>query len=262
MQVATNTVGSAASVSVSLSVDETKVLLSEVPAVYNTQINEVLLTALALTCQQWREEKSLLIDLEGHGREELFDDVNLSRTVGWFTSIFPVRLDLGNNTNPRETLKSIREQLRQIPNRGIGYGILRYLSQDSTIIEQLKALPQAEISFNYLGQFDQVLSESSLFAAATESSDATSSLRNQRSYLLTINGLVIGGQLQMNWEYSAAVHQHSTIANLAEGFIEALRLLIADCQSSDAVSYTPSDFADVDLSQAQLDKVLAELDFN
>ncbi|BAZ30180.1 non-ribosomal peptide synthase [Cylindrospermum sp. NIES-4074] len=259
----TNILGSAATVSVSLSVAETKALLSEVPAVYNTQINEVLLTALALTCQQWRGETSLLIDLEGHGREELFEDVNLSRTVGWFTSIFPVRLDLGNTTtNPGEALKAIKEQLRQIPSGGIGYGILRYLSQDSTIIEQLKALPQAEISFNYLGQFDQVLSESSLFASATESSGTNYSLRDRRSYLLQINGSVIGGQLQLNWQYSEAVHRHSTIATLAQGFIEALRLLIAHCQSPDAVSYTSSDFTDVDLSQAQLDKVLAELDFD
>ncbi|MGH7999038.1 MAG: amino acid adenylation domain-containing protein, partial [Brasilonema sp.] len=164
-----NTVASERTVSIALSVEETQALLQDVPTAYRTQINDVLLTALVQTFAQWTGEHLLLVELEGHGREEIFDDVDLSRTVGWFTTHFPVLLDLEKASNPGEALKAVKEQLRGIPKRGIGYGLLRYLNGNKEITEQLQALPQAEVKFNYLGQFDQVLSSSSLFEPAQES---------------------------------------------------------------------------------------------
>src|SRR4029453_3910609 len=97
----------------------------------------------------------LLIDLEGHGREEIVEGVDLSRTVGWFTTIFPVLLQLEPTAALADALKSVKEQLRHLPKRGIGYGVLRYLSQDTEISEKLRTLPQAEVCFNYLGRVDQ-----------------------------------------------------------------------------------------------------------
>ncbi len=241
---------SAYTLTVSLTAEETQVLLQQVPAVYHTQMNDVLLTALVQTFSQWTGETSLLIDLEGHGREELFEDVDLSRTVGWFTTIFPVRLSLDSAfDSPGKALKSIKEQLRTIPNRGIGYGVLRYLSGDMEIREQFSRLPKAEVVFNYLGQFDQVLPQSSLFSFAQESSGSSRSLRSQRTHLLEVNGGLSEGRLQINWTYSNQLHSQSTVETLAQGFIEALRSLITHSQSSDAGGFTPSDFAEFQQSQ-------------
>ncbi len=253
-----NTVASAHNISVVLSVAETQALLQEVPSVYRTQINDVLLTALVQTFAQWTGASSLLVNLEGHGREEIFNEVDLSRTVGWFTSMFPVLLDLGDTSHPGEALKTVKEQLRRIPNRGIGYGLLRYLSDRPETVESLSQLPKAEVVFNYLGQFDQTLSESSLFRLAQESSGPERSLRDKRSELLEINGFVVGSQLRVDWTYSQAIHCQSTIERVAQGFLDALRSLIAHCQSPNAGGYTPSDFPLTTLNQHQLNTLLQQ----
>ncbi len=224
-----NTVARSSTVSVALSVAETQALLQDVPAAYQTQINDVLLTALVQAYKQWTGSSFLLVDLEGHGREEIFDDVDLSRTVGWFTTIFPVLLHLEANNNPGEALQAVKQQLQNIPNRGIGYGVLRYLCKDTEIIEQLQTRPSAEMRFNYLGQSDQVLAESSLFATALETKSASRSLNGKRSYLIDINGIVVGKKLQLDWTYSQSVHSRDTIEAIAESFIEALRSLITHC---------------------------------
>jgi amino acid adenylation domain-containing protein/non-ribosomal peptide synthase protein (TIGR01720 family) len=257
-----NTVASSAQVLVSLSVDQTQALLQEVPQAYNTQINDVLLTALVQTFARCIGRQSLLIDLEGHGREQLFENIDVSRTVGWFTTLFPVLLELKEIDRPGETLKSIKEQLRRIPNRGIGYGLLRYLSRDSAIRQELQAWPQAEVSFNYLGQLDQVLSRSPLFTLSRESIGPLRSPQGQRSHLLEINGFVVEGRLQLEWTYSRNFHKQSTIEHLAQEFINALQALIAHCQSPDAGGYTPSDFPNIELSQEKLDQILAEINLD
>ena len=201
----------------------------------------------------------MLIDLEGHGREDILPGVDLSRTVGWFTTIFPALLELGEASGPGEDLKSIKERLRGIPQRGIGYGLLRYMSGDPGIAEKLRALPQAEICFNYLGQFDQVLPADASFAPARESSGPAQRGLEIPLHKIEINGLVAGGRLRMDWRYSENVHRRATIERLAKGFIEALRLLIQHCLSPGAGGHTPSDFREARLSQEELDDLLAEL---
>jgi amino acid adenylation domain-containing protein/non-ribosomal peptide synthase protein (TIGR01720 family) len=247
-----NIQASSQTVAVSLSEEETRALLQEAPKAYHTQINDVLLTALAQACARWTGVRSLLIDLEGHGREELFEDVDLSRTVGWFTVVFPVLLELGEASGPGETLKTIKEQLRRVPNHGIGYGLLRYLSREKEIAEKLRARPQAQVSFNYLGQLDQVLPEPAPFGPAGEPTGPAHSPRGNRRYLLEVNGSVVGGQLRLFWTYSENVHRRSTIESLAQECVEALRLLIAHCQSPEAGGYTPSDFPLARLDEQKL----------
>ncbi len=254
-----NTEASASTVLVSLSPEETQALLQEVPPVYNTQINDVLLTALVQVFGEWTGVRSLLLDLEGHGREEIFDDVDLSRTVGWFTTVFPILLDLGEKSHLGEALKSVKEQLRRIPNRGIGYGLLRYLSDDKEIAAKLRELPQAEVIFNYLGQLDQVWSESSLFLPAKESIGPAHSLKGSRRYLLEVNGFVIRSQLKLLWTYSKNVYKRATVKRLAQDFLQALRSLIAHCQSPEAGGYTPSDFQKAKVNQKDLDQLLAQI---
>ena len=248
-----NTVALAQTVSVSLSVEQTRALLQEVPSAYRTQVNDILLTALVQTFTQWTGEHSLLVDLEGHGREAIGEDIDLSRTVGWLTTIFPVLLTWEGNSNLGEALKAIKEQLRGIPNRGIGYGILRYLSEDVAV-----NMSQAEVRFNYLGQFDQVLPESSLFKLVYPAPGMSRSPRGERYYLLDIIGFVLEGQLQLEWTYSEQIYQRTTVERLAQGFVEALRSLITHCQSS-AGGYTASDFPEANLSQKNLEQFLTKI---
>jgi amino acid adenylation domain-containing protein/non-ribosomal peptide synthase protein (TIGR01720 family) len=249
-------VASEAQVSVFLSVEETQTLLQEVPQAYRTQINDILVTALVQSLANWIHSPRFLIDLEGHGREELFVDVDLSRTVGWFTSIFPAFLDLGTVSNsPGEDIKSIKEQLHHIPNKGLGYGLLKYLN--SEVAEQLQALPQAEILFNYLGQFQQILSDELLLGDAPESSGPARSPLGKRQYLFEINSSVQEGQLQVSWAYSTNLHQRTLVEQLAQNFITALSTLIKHCQSPDAGGYTPSDFSLANLAQGTLDQIVA-----
>lgn len=226
-----NTEASTRSVTVSLTQEETRALLQEVPAIYHTQISEVLLTALVQAVSQWTGMRSVLIDLDSHGREEVIENVDISRTVGWFTSLFPVQFELGEVHTQADALMSIKEQLRRVPKRGIGYGLLRYCCGDQAIVEKLRALPQAEIFFNYLGQFDQILPESSPFRFARESYGPTNSLLGTRTHLLQIVGKVIGGQLQLIWLYSENAHRQTTVEQLAQRFVEALRLTLVHCQS-------------------------------
>ena len=254
-----NTVSSAQTVLVSLDVEETQALLREVPRAYQTQINDVLLTALAQTFAQWTGERILLLDLEGYEREEVFEDMDLSRTVGWFTPVFPVLLDLGEAEGPGEALMLVKEQLRRIPNKGDNYGVLRYLSGDAEIARKLCALPQPEVIFNYLGQLDQVLSESPVFGPALESSGPHRSPRGVRHHLLEVAGSISGDRLQLTWTYSRNLHRCSTVEGLAQEFVEALRALIAHCQSPDAGAYTPSDFAKFEWSEEYFEDIAAEI---
>jgi amino acid adenylation domain-containing protein/non-ribosomal peptide synthase protein (TIGR01720 family) len=255
----TNTEASARTVSLRLDEDETRALLQEVPAAYNTQINDVLLTALVQTFARSTGERRLLIDLEGHGREEIFEGVDLSRTVGWFTSVFPVLLELQARDVSGEALKSIKEQLRTIPNHGIGHGLLRYLAEDSQIEKRLGELPQAEVCFNYLGQWEPVPAENPSLAQAQESAGSPRSGDGQRSYLHDVSASVINGQLKMNWTYSKNIHNRTTIEGLAQSYRTYLRLLIEHCQSPDAGGFTSSDFPTANLSQKELDKLVAKI---
>ncbi|MBD1883776.1 non-ribosomal peptide synthetase [Microcoleus vaginatus] len=243
-----NAVAQSRIVSVAIAAEDTNVLLHEVPKVYRTQINDVLLAALAWAFAQWTREQSLLVDLDGHGREDIFPDADVSRTVGWFTSVFPVLLSIGEASTPADGLKAVKEQLRAIPNRGMGYGLLRYLA-GGEISQKLISLPPAEVSFNYFGQFDQVLPESSLFALSGESVGQPFSPEGNRSYLIEINGFVAGGQLRMDWTYSEEIHRRSTVENLAQKFAEALRAIALASQEPEAVGCTPSDFAEFKWSQ-------------
>jgi len=254
-----NNVASERTIAVSLSDAETNDLLKEVPSVYHTQINDVLLTALTKAYYRLTGSRRLLVELEGHGREDLFEDVDLSRTVGWFTLVYPVLLDLKNSRTPGDALKTIKEQLRQIPNHGIGYGLLRYLTGNIEITKQIQTIPKAEICFNYLGQFDQIVANSNIFGPAHESKGSDRSALGKRSHLIEINGSIVGGRLQLEWSYSENLHRRSTIERLAQNFIEELRAIISHCKSPEAGGFTPSDFKLTRLDQKKLDKVMKRL---
>ncbi|MBV9788346.1 MAG: amino acid adenylation domain-containing protein, partial [Chloroflexi bacterium] len=252
-----NPESSARTVVVKLSVDETSKLLTEVPEAYRTQINEVLLTALARAFVTWTGSQSLLVNLEGHGREALFADHDVSRTVGWFTSIYPVLLELEATDKIGPMLQAVKEQIRRIPQRGVSYGLLRYLA-DPAIKAQMAALPQAQVSFNYLGQFDQAPSPDLLLKQVAEAIGSVHGAQGRRSHLLEINGLVAAGQLQFGWTFSEQIHRRETVEQLAQTFVSTLQAIINGAHTPDAASYTPSDFPLANLNQQQLSAIAAK----
>ena len=240
------------SVDTRLDAERTRQLLQQAPAVYRTQVNDLLLTALAKVLCEWTGAESALVQLEGHGREDLFDDVDLSRTVGWFTSMFPVRLTPGAGVET--SIKGIKEQLRAIPNKGIGYGLLRYLgSAEAQAV--LGGAAQPKVTFNYLGQFDNNFDEDALWVPATEDKGAGQDERAPMANTLTIDGRVYQGQLSLTWTYSGDVFEDATIHALARAYEEALAELIDHCLNHPSGGLTPSDVPLAGLSQTHLDNL-------
>src|SRR5262249_21775994 len=186
---------------------------------------------------------------EGHGREEIGPAIDVSRTVGWFTSLFPVRLTVPTDADEASTLKAVKEQLRAVPQRGFGYGGLRYLSA-SAVCERLRALPQPEIGFNFLGDFDTSPSDTSLFRLVTDDSGPPRSPRATRAHVLDVNAAILDGRLQIEWSGSSGLFLPATIDRVATMYLDALRQLIAHCLEPDAGGLTPSDVPGVRLSQA------------
>jgi len=247
---ATGLVASSRTVTVELDEAETRALLTELPSAYGTQVNDALLAALAATLA--RPGGALWVDLEGHGREEVVPAVDLSRTVGWFTTLFPVALAV-DSTAPGALLQSVKEQLRAIPDRGFGYGLLRYL-RGGEAAALLAALPAPRVSFNYLGEFDGSF-EGGLFAPAAEPSGAAQSPRQRRPHALAVSLLVASGRLRVDWSYSADLCDRGTIERLAAAYAASLRELIAHCRAA-GTGDTPAGFSRADLEA----DVLAELD--
>ncbi|WP_458371446.1 non-ribosomal peptide synthetase [Pseudomonas lactis] len=240
----------AKTVSVRLDAERTRQLLQQAPSAYRTQVNDLLLTALARVLCHWSGQASALIQLEGHGRETLFDDIDLTRSVGWFTSAYPLRLT--PQAEQGDSIKAIKEQLRGVLHKGLGYGVLRYLADD-LCKQSMAALPSAQITFNYLGQFDQSFGTEALFHPLEESAglahDPDAPLPNE----LSIDSQVYGGELVLRWTFSRERHDQQVIRDLAEAYLAELHSLIAHCLQDDAGGLTPSDFPLAHLTQVQLD---------
>nr|WP_026423720.1 non-ribosomal peptide synthetase [Actinokineospora inagensis] len=234
-----NTTASERSVTVTLTEDETTALLREVPDAYRTQVNDVLLTAFGSALADWTGRRETLVHLEGHGREDLFDRVDLSRTVGWFTTMFPVVLGgfaNGANGDWGGALKSTKETLRAIPRRGIGYGALRHL-----VGADLRG--DADVSFNYLGRFD---------GTAELALDAHP--ESPRPHVLDVVGQVERGRLAITVYYSENLHRAATATAFAESIAAALRGIVKHCAEGGR-GRTPSDFPLVRLEQSTVDSL-------
>jgi len=245
----------AQTVSVRLDAQQTRQLLQQAPAAYRTQVNDLLLTALARVVCRWTGDASSLIQLEGHGRETLFDDIDLTRSVGWFTSAYPLRLNplnAADDASRGDSIKAIKEQLRQVPHKGLGYGVLRYLA-DETCRRSMAALPEASITFNYLGQFDQSFADDALFKPLDAHVGPTHDEHAPLPNALSIDGQVYGGELVLRWTFSSERFEPGNIETLANAYLQELAGLIAHCLSDEAGGLTPSDFPLTNLTQPQLD---------
>ncbi|MCW2917361.1 MAG: non-ribosomal peptide synthetase [Actinomycetia bacterium] len=248
---AQNTVSSVNTVLVTLSEAETRALLREVPKAYRTQINDVLLCVLTQALAPWVGQRRVQVELESHGREDVPADLDLSRTVGWFTSFHPVSLDLGAADDQGVMLKRIKEQLRAVPRGGLGYGLLRYLAGHL-------AVPRPDVAFNYLGQFDQSFRAEALWEPATESTGPMHDPGEPRENVLDITAVISAARLEVAWSHSTNLHRESTIAAVADRFVGCLRELIAHCMTPGTGGCTPSDFPLAALDQAALDRVLED----
>ncbi len=217
-----NLVGSAQFLRMELDAAETEALLRRALAAHGCRIDDLLLAALALALREWTGRESHLIHLEGHGREPAESGLDLSRSVGWFTTLYPVRLDLRGAAEATRALGAVTAQLAAIPGRGLGYGAGRFL-QDPPLWREAPA----EICFNYLGQFDGLVGPDAPFAPAEESVGFLASPRARRVHLVEVNGLVTGGSLRFEWHYPEAILQRATVERLAARHLAHLRALIA-----------------------------------
>ncbi|MNG60432.1 Linear gramicidin synthase subunit B [compost metagenome] len=240
----------AVTLAVQLDRSQTQRLLQVAPGAYRTQINDLLLTALTRAVGQWTARQHVALQLEGHGREALFDDVDLTRTVGWFTSLFPLRLDIEPDLGAG--IKRVKEQLRQIPEKGLGFGVLRYLSDSAPLLAE-QAMPR--ITFNYLGQFDGSFDDAAagLFAPAGEGSGEDKDGETPLGNWLTVNSQVYDNRLSMGWTFSRELFDPADIQALADSCQRELIAVIDHCCSGLHHGVTPSDFPLADLDQQQLD---------
>ncbi len=243
----------------SLNSEETGLLLNEANQAYNTQMNELLIAALVKAYKHWSGNESLLLALEGHGREDIFDDVDISRTVGWFTSLFPAKIDLKGLYAEDEIIRHIKEQLRTIPQKGLGFGLLRYLSENPEIKKALsKQTPR--IVFNYLGQFGQQSQGINTFEAVNDLTGCERARNNSREFLLDISSSVKNNTLHLQIAYSTELFKGEKINHFLWLILEELKNIISHCVSVKNQTYTPSDFTDVDLEDDEISDLLDELE--
>ncbi len=254
-----NTEATAAHVECSLTRDETQQLIHTLPQSTHFGLNDLLLTALVQTIRSWSGSHQVLVDLESHGRVPLFDDLDLSRTVGWFTNLYPVLFSIGRADDNVTDLSRVSTQLDQIANEGIGHGLLRYLCQEAQIVDALAAQPQAEISFNYLGQTDGNLAASALWQRVSIVDGTSRSPQAVRPHMIEVNCWVAQNQLVVRWGYSQSLHHRTTLQTVAEQYMQYLRsLLVYGTQSATAAAELAIDL-DVTLNADELDDLLLEL---
>lgn len=237
----------------------TKLLLGKVHQVFNTDMNDWLLAVLAQTICEWSGGEKILIGLEGHGREPISPDIDLTHTVGWFTNMYPVLLEPGQHADETALLRSVKEQLRNIPDKGIGYGALRYL-HPSPEINHMLAIPSYDIVFNYLGQQDNTFTGNNWFCDAEESGGPAVSGENAFTGKLEITASVVNGELIMAWTYNLHHYKATTIRQLAAGYKKLLDQLITIVKDKQYGLPTPADFGLNGLVHfRQLDRFLGAL---
>jgi non-ribosomal peptide synthase protein (TIGR01720 family) len=223
--------GECETVSFQLSAANTERLLTRSHRAHHTEINDLILTAFGLALKEWHGNAATLIALEGHGREPLDADIDLSRTVGWFTCLYPFSLSLPDGDLGSQ-IEHVSRSLRSVPRKGLGFGILSHLTPDDSQSE-LTALGRCRISFNYLGRFNE--EDGDPFFAAPESCGQTVGARLTRVHDLDVSGIVAGGQLSVSTVFHPQRHRRETIVSLMTAFERHLLEVIGHCMSGEEV---------------------------
>ncbi|MES1241663.1 MAG: amino acid adenylation domain-containing protein [Acidobacteriota bacterium] len=208
-----------------LPAEEAQILTQKVTRALRSDVQEILLTALGQALAWWTGGRRFLIDVEGLGREPLRDDVDLSRTVGWFTSSYPLLLELPETADPAVGLESVRDAMRAVPARGLGYGMLRYMAGLEDVAARLRAQPQPELAVVYLGQAADGPAEAGRFQPAPEAAGPARHPRGVRGRLLSLSVQTGREGLQLAVSYSENLHRRATIETLAQTFFSKLRRL-------------------------------------
>lgn len=246
-----------ATITVSLNSAQTGNLLQTILKKYNAQINDILLTALLMGYARWKGGRSLLIHLENHGREPFNNTIDLSRTIGWFTSIYPLYLDFGKKYEMADQINTIKEQIAQIPSKGMGYGVLRF--NNSMFAKEVKKLDTIGLLFNYLGQFDAQVEGEQNFTPADQAVGPDRGLELNRMSLIDVSGSIASGKLTMHFIYSTKQFERQSMELFAHGFINALQQIITQADKPQKSSVSASDFKRSGLDNKKLGKVLGKL---
>ncbi|MCO7227535.1 non-ribosomal peptide synthetase, partial [Pleionea sp. CnH1-48] len=232
----------------SLEASATQKLLGQCQKTYRTQINELLLAALSLAFYRWSGEESLRLYMEGHGRTCPDNSIDLTRTIGWLTSVFPVSLNVKEN-DIANAICDIKEQYRQMPNSGLSFGVFKHMVNDADI----NALPDPELVFNYLGQLDRVLEDEGVLQPAYESCGNSVSLRRHSAYSLILNAQVENQRMQFRLMFDKEHYQEDKLADFLSALETSLLEIIEHCCSVNFGSYTPSDFPLAQASREDLE---------
>ncbi len=252
-----NTTASAAIVTSRLDREHTRKLLQELPGEARASVEEILLTALALAHRTFTGSSLMVLELESHGRFS-DDTIDLSRSVGFFTSLYPARIELPAGDEPGAALKAVKEQLRSVPEGGLSYGIWRYLHPDAQLRQRLVPETRIPLLFNYLGQLDSAAAQGPFRGLISDVAGATRAAANQRTHLLEVNAYVTGGELVVDWEYSRHLHQERSMKRLSQAFERSVQRLLGIPAAGENV-LSPSDFPAARVQAKDLNNLLARL---
>ncbi len=253
-----NDIASCDVVRIELSEEETSSLLRDAHKAYNTEVNDLLLTALMRTLQDCTGRSDVVFDLEAHGREDVIDGVDISRTVGWFTTLYPVNLAIDRGEDIGTHIKYVKERLHTIPHKGFNFCVLKYIGDGLKVDKSLFFNIKPQVCFNYLGQITQAsIGDGIRFTEQIKTIPADP--QNTREHLIDINCKVVDSRLHIDFLYSKNKHLDSTIRALAQRFKGELEDIVHFCMGPEHEGYTPSDFALNDISQDQLDELLDEI---
>ncbi|MFJ6694630.1 amino acid adenylation domain-containing protein [Streptomyces sp. NPDC091272] len=259
---------------VELPAERTRAVLAQLPEVFHAEVNEILLTGLALALADrarrlGRTGSRALVELEGHGREQLLDDQDLSRTVGWFTSVYPVGLDIGEvdwaevwdgGASCGAALKRVKETLRALPDHGIGHGLLRHLNPQTAAVLARGAVPR--IGFNYLGRF--TVGQGGDWTMEAGASGLTTAPETPLRHALEVVSMTQerpeGPVLVAEWTWAGELLSEEEVRHLAEGWFRALGALAAHAGRPGAGGRTPSEFPLVRVDQQEIETFEREVE--
>ncbi len=238
-----------ATLCIRISPDVTAKLLRNANKAYNTEINDILLTALIAAVRDITGENKLKVMMEGHGREDILDGVDITRTIGWFTTVYPVFIDLGEEKEISQNIKMVKETLRKIPNKGIGYGVLKYMTE-----ELQKIQTQAPLSFNYFGEMNNDMNRK-VFSQSPFSPGESIGGKIARHCAVEMNAISLNGELTIYTTFNQDQYQTSAIEQLNQSFKENLEKIVDHCVDKEGSDMTPSDYGDVSLGLEELERI-------
>jgi non-ribosomal peptide synthase protein (TIGR01720 family) len=246
---------------VELNDEETRALLTTASQFYSAQTWELLIAGLGMALCRWVASSRMVITLEGHGREDRVPGVaiDLTRTVGWFTSIYPFELEARNvNESLGEIVRRVKERLRSVPHSGVGYGILRHLSEDDSVRSKLSAAGETAVVFNYLGKVESTNGDDEWYVTNDHAGTSVSGVL-ERMWEVDVAARVLDGRLSVSWRYSRDRLSKVQIDRVAGWYLDVLRAMVHECREDKQAALSHSDFTLVSLDSQDLDELIVQL---